>query len=200
MIVYGRIDLMHLCVSAAATLLALSAGAHAELHKFAQPGTLTIDGAAARAATLQAACSPERHGGAISIEFVVPEANTRKDFDYDDFEGPDAVGGDKVPARIGFSSRAGVTRISHPAGGWYAPEPPDSFMFGISQPSHHRDALAKLLGAIGSDAGSLVWEQDGFDRPSRRLVATFEMDAAAAGRLHAAIASCLPPDMPKNPN
>jgi hypothetical protein len=183
---------MHARLLAAATLLALSTGAHAELHKFAQPGTVTIDAGAARDATLQVICSPDRDGGAISIELVVPEANTRKDFDYDDFEGPDAVGGDKVPAQIAWTPAAGAaTTITHSAGGWYAPEPPDSFMFGISQLSHRREAPARLLTAIGSDAGKLTWTQAGFDK-ARKLVATFDFDAATAARLHATVSSCLP--------
>jgi len=79
---------------------------------------------------------------------------------------------------------------------WYAPEPPQSFMFGVSQRSHRREPPAKLLGAIGAEAGKFVWTQTGFDKSTRKLVATFEFDEAAAVRLRGAIATCLPDAKP----
>jgi hypothetical protein len=65
-------------------------------------------------------------------------------------------------------------------------------MFGVSQRSHRREAPAKLLAAIGSESGKLVWTQTGSDKATRRLVATFDFDAAAATRLRNAVAACLP--------
>jgi hypothetical protein len=176
-----------------ALLAAASFGANAELHRFDTAGTVRIGAAAARPATLNTLCSPDPKGGALSIELVVPEANTRKDFDYDDFEGPDAVAGDKVPAHLAWASASAKTEITHPVGGWYAPEPPESFIFGISQLSHRREAAARLLGAVGEAAGTLTWSQGGYTQRERALSATFELDAATAKRLHAAVASCLPP-------
>ena len=175
-----------------AFMLATATGAHAELHEFSQTGSVKIDAGTQRGATLHLACSPDKDGGALSIELVVPEANTRKDFDYDDFEGPDAAAGGKALSHLAWTSASGTTEIHHPAAGWYAPEPPDSFMFGISQMSHRHEAPAKLLAAIGADAGKLVWTQTGFDKATRKLVATFELDPAAAAKARDAVASCLP--------
>ena len=79
---------MNIHLLAAVAALAVSGTAQAELFTFDHAGSLQIDGGAARSATLNVACSPDQDGGALSIELVVPEANTRKDFDYDDFEGP----------------------------------------------------------------------------------------------------------------
>ena len=56
-------------------------------------GTMKIDAGAERTATLHIGCSSDRHGGALVIELTVPDANTKKDFGYDDFEGPDAPAG-----------------------------------------------------------------------------------------------------------
>jgi hypothetical protein len=183
---------MHIRLLAFATALTFATVAHAQLHEFSQAGTLKIDAGAARSATLHAACSPDTDGGALSIELIVLEANTRKDFDYDDFEGPDAAAGGKALTHLAWTAATGATEITSTAAGWYAPEPPQSFMFGISQRSHRREAPAKLLAATGTEPGKLVWTQTGFDKATRKLVATFEFDAAAAMRLRGAVATCLP--------
>ena len=183
---------MKIRLLAATVALVVSGAAHAELFKFNQAGTVQIDSGAVRNATLNLLCSPDADGGALSIELVVPEANTRKDFDYDDFEGPDAAAGQKALSHLAWTAASGTTEISSAAAGWYAPEPPQSFMFGVSQLSHRREAPAKLLAAIGSESGKLVWTQTGFDKSTRRLVATFEFDTAAAMRLRNAVAACLP--------
>lgn len=181
-----------------ATALALAASAHAELHQFAQNGTLEIGQGSERVAILHVDCSPDRDGGALSIELVVTEANTRKDFDYDDFEGPDAPAGAKALSHIAWTTAAGSTEMTHAAAGWYAPEPPQSFMFGVTQMSHHRGDAARLIAAIRDEPGRLLWTQTGFDDVKRRLVARFDLDAAAVKRLHDTASSCLPQNMPTN--
>ena len=184
---------------ALAIALALATSAHAKFHQFVQDGTLKIDQGAERSAILHVDCSPDRDGGALSIELVATEANTRKDFDYEDFEGPDAPAGAKALSHIAWITAAGTTEITHAAAGWYAPEPPQSFMFGVSQMSHYRQDPAKLLAAIRADPGRLVWTQTGFDNAKRQLVSSFELDTAAVNRLHSAASSCLPLSMSTNP-
>ena len=179
-------------LSTLAIALAVSGAAVAASRQFDQAGNLTIAGAAARPAHLHIACSPDQNGGALSIELTVPEANTRKDFDYDDFEGPDASAGSKALSHLVWTAAGTTTDITLAAAGWYAPEPPDSFMFGVSQPAHRDDAPAKLLAAIGKLPGQLVWTQSGADAKQGALIATFDLDAEAARRVHAAVQSCLP--------
>jgi len=176
--------------------LLLAAPVAAGTREFTHTGTLKVDANTERSATLHLACSPNPDGGALSIELVVPEANSRKDFDYDDFEGPDAPAGDKALSTLAWDSSSGSTSITHPAAGWYAPQPPGSFMFGVSQRSHQRKEPARLLNAIRDEAGQLTWTQTGFDDAKRRLEARFAVDAAAAERLHIAVAECLPQNMP----
>jgi hypothetical protein len=188
----GQNKIMVIQTILVASMLGLATGAHAELHEFSQAGMLKIDAGGVRSATLHAACSPDKDGGALSIELIVLEANTRKDFDYDDFEGPDAAASGKALTHLTWTAASGTTEISTAAAGWYAPEPPQSFMFGVSQLSHRRESPAKLLAAIGSEPGKLVWTQTGFDQATRKLVATFEFDAAAAVRLRGAVATCMP--------
>ena len=177
------------------SLVLLSTSALADPHTFDHAGRLKVADATERDATLHISCTPEAGGGAISIELVIPEANTRKDFDYDDFEGPDAAAASKALSQITWTSSAGATPITHVASGWYSPDPPQSFRFGVSQLSHHREPPAQLLGAI-RQAGALVWTQSAADASGARLVATFALDAAAAQRLHDAVATCLPQNMP----
>ena len=186
---------MHIRLLSAAAALAFAAGAYADLHEFSQAGTLKIDAGAAHSATLHAVCSPDKNG-ALSIELIVLEANTRKDFDYDDFEGPDAAAGGKSLSHLAWTAGSGTTEITSAAAGWYAPEPPQSFMLGVSQRSRRAGAPARLLTAIGPESGKLVWTQTGFDKATRKLVATFEFDSAAAIRLRNAVAACLPGGKP----
>ena len=180
----------------AAATLAMMASAHAELHQFVQDGTLKIDQGTQRPAKLHVNCSPDSDGGALSIELVVTEANTRKDFDYDDFEGPDAPASGKALSGITWTTATGTTQITRAAAGWYAPKPPQSFLFGISQLSRHREEPARLLNAILDEPGTLVWTQTGFDNAKRQLVASFTLDAAAVRSLHDAAAACLPQNLP----
>jgi hypothetical protein len=178
----------------ASVALTFSVMAHAELYRFEHAGRMHT-AAGERAALLHVACSPDRDGGALSIELVATEANTKKDFDYNDFEGPDAPAGAKALSHLSWTTAAGKSEMTHTASGWYAPEPTESFMFGINQLSHRREPPAKLLAAFGTSGGRFVWTQTGFDDPKHELVATFDLDAAAAGRVHAAVSSCLPQSM-----
>jgi hypothetical protein len=184
-----------LAVAAALAMIACTRG-HAELHQFVQDGTLKIDQGTPRPAMLHVNCSPDSNGGALSIDLVVTEANARKDFDYDDFEGPDAPAKSKALSHIVWTTATGTTQIAQPASGWYAPTPAQSFMFSVSQLSHHREEPARLLNVIRDEPGTLVWTQTGFDNAKRQLVATFELDAAAVKRLHDAAAVCLPQNLP----
>src|SRR5262249_4129999 len=121
------------------------------------------------------------------------------DFDYDDFEGPDAAAGSKALSNLSWTSAAGPTAITAAAGGWYVPDPPEAFTFAVSQPSHHRKPPAQLLLAVTGAAGVFEWTQTALDAGGRRLVARFDLDAAAARRLHTAAVRCLPINSPKNP-
>ena len=179
---------------------AAAGGARAESYEFRQAGTLKIDGGPERTTSLHIACSPDNDGGALSVEMTIPEANTRKDFDYDDFEGPDAAAGDKPLSHLVWNAAGGAsTEITHTAAGSYIPDPAQAFAFSLSQLSHRRQAPAKLLSAIGPEAGKLVWTQTGFDKATCKLVATFEFDAGAAKKVHDTVATCVPRNSPKNP-
>jgi hypothetical protein len=140
-------------------------------------------------ATLRAYCAPLSNG-ALGLELVVPDATTRKDFDYDDFEGPDAVAAKRALTRIGISGESGKTEIAHAAAGWYGVEPADSFVFGVSQTSLQRGALTNLIAAFDGHRGHVVWVQTAFDDSKRELRGAFDFDDATAKKLRDVVAPC----------
>jgi len=164
--------------------------------EFSQSGMMKIGNGPERSAMLHVGCSADPAGGALVVELVVTEANTRKDFDYDDFEGPDASAGAKALSHVAWKTASATTEITHAAAGSYLPEPPESFMFGIDQLSRRPGPAATLLSAVGVEAGQLVWTQKGFDEAKRKLNATFNLDAAATQGLRDTVAACLPAKQP----
>jgi hypothetical protein len=166
--------------------------AHAELDRLILDGQLHGPGGT-RSATLRLLCDPDAHGGAISLELWVPQAFKLKDFDYDDFEGPDAAAGNRTLSGVSVTGGSNPTEIRYAAGGWYSGEDPDTFVFGLSQLSHRQGKIATLLKAIDAQHTQLVWVQTGFDDPKRELRAMFPLDAATVKRIHAAVDVCLAP-------
>jgi hypothetical protein len=178
-------------VFAAAVFLPVPAGS-AELSQLALPGQLNVAGDT-RAASLRLLCNPDRDGGAIGVELWVPRAYTLKDFDYDDFEGPDAAAADRALSRLSVDGKPGTTEIAHAASGWYAGDEPDTFVFALSELAHRQGEIAAFLRAVDAKRTQLVWVQTGFDDPKRQLRATFALDAATVERIHATVDVCLMP-------
>src|SRR5512135_1769676 len=117
---------------ALAAACALAAAAYAELDRLVLEGQVSAAGGT-RSASLHVLCNPDADGGAISVELWVPQAFKLKDFDYDDFEGPDAVAGDHALSHVSVTGEGGKTEITYAAAGWYSGEDPDTFVFGLSQ-------------------------------------------------------------------
>jgi len=177
-------------------LLAVASAAGAEQQRFDLNGQLESAGNA-RPVSLRVLCEPDPHGGAMSLELWVPEANTRKDFDYDHFEGPDAAAGDRALSHVSIPRGKHASEMSAAAAGWYSGEDPDTFVFGISQRSHEKGKLATLLEAVRPLDTQLIWVQRGYDDPRRELRATFALDAATIARIHTTVAECLTPHSAK---
>ncbi|MEO8603954.1 MAG: hypothetical protein ABI629_15370 [bacterium] len=170
-------------------LIAASA-ARADAHQLVLDGQVeSRDGT--RSATLHLFCEPAPDGGAIGVELWVPQAFTRKDFDYDDFEGPDAAARTRALSRLSVGGPGSHVEIIHTATGWYTGEDPDSFAFGLSQPSQEKGKLADLLRAVDAKTTQLVWLQRAFDGHTPALRATFALDAARAQQLRDTVAPCL---------
>ena len=167
----------------------LTASAHAD-GDFKKTGTMKIDTDAERATTLHIGCSSDPHGGAVVIELTVPDAWTKKDFGYDDFEGPDAPAG--ALSHLDWTAAAHTTSITTTASGSYIPDLEDAFQFGIDELSRKKSSGATLLAAFGDQSGKLVWTQSSYDKSKRTLVATFDFDAAQAKKVHDVTAACLP--------
>ena len=157
---------------------------------FKKSGSVHIDVGASRDATLHIGCSSDRPGGAIVIELIVPDAYTKKDFGYEDFEGPDAPAG--ALSHLEWTTAMRGTSITTRVAGSYIPDPPDAFQFGLDVMSHQKSAGATFLANVTGDAGKLVWTQSSYDKSKRTLVASFDIDAAESQRIHDLLAPCLP--------
>ena len=190
-----RLDAMMkrtLVLVALAATFALAPAVRAELHQLVLEGQLSSAGGA-RGVSLHVLCNPDTDGGAISVELWVPQAFKLKDFDYDDFEGPDAAAGDRALSRVSVAGEGGKTEITSAAAGWYSGEDPDTFVFGLSQLSHQQGKIATLLRAVDPKRTQLVWVQAGFNDPKRELRATFTLDPSTVTRLHDTVGVCLAP-------
>jgi hypothetical protein len=138
---------------------------------------------------LHIGCSSDANG-ALIIELIIPDANTKKDFDYDDFEGPDAHAG--ALSHIEWITKVGKTAITTDVAGSYIPNPPEAFQFGLDEDSHKHSKGATLIAGFKSEAGKLVWTQSSHDTSKHKLVATFDMDASETKRVHETTSACLP--------
>jgi hypothetical protein len=182
---------------ALATALA-AAPAAADLHRFTISGQLAAPDGATRPASLRLLCEPDPNGGAISMELWVPEAATRKDFDYADFEGPDAPAAEKMLTHVSVAG-GGAIMATAAAAGWYSGENADTFVFGLSQRSHEPGAVATLLEAVDPRDLRLIWVQTSFDEPKRELRAMFALDPASVKQLRDTVDPCLPPAAKSSP-
>lgn len=170
-----------------ALLLVAASAAHAD-GDVRKEGTMRINSGAARASTVHVGCSSDAHG-ALVVEIIVPDAYTKKDFDYDDFEGPGAPAG-KL-SRIEWISGANTTTITTAVAGSYIPDPPDAFNFEIAGDSKRASPAATLLAGVDGSGAKLVWTQSSYDTSKRTLVATFAFDANESARLRDAVKACL---------
>jgi hypothetical protein len=169
-------------------ILAASA-AHAD-GDVTEAGSLRIDNGAERPSTVHIGCSSDAKGGALFVEITVPDANTKKDFGYDDFEGPDSPAG-KL-SRIEWIGATKTASVTTAAAGSYIPDPPEAFRFEIAERSRRKSAPATLLAGADGTAAKLVWTQSSYDKSKRTLVATFALDADDSAHVHDAVEACLP--------
>jgi len=178
---------------AAAVALLLGVGPVAAL---VEPPTAALEGtvqvgAESRPAHLRFGCAADPRDGALSVELWVPEAFTRKDFDYDDFEGPDAPAGRRALTTIRMSGEHGMTEMSTAVAGWYAGDDPDTFVLAVSEVVRRPGKVARLLGALDATRDRILWVQPRFDDATRTLQASFALDPAAVAKIHAVVAPCL---------
>ena len=185
-------------IALAATYLAVGT-AHAEQRRVVLDGQLDNAGDT-RSVSLRVLCEPDPQGGAISLELWVPQAYTRKDFDYDDFEGPDAAAANRALSQVRVAGAGNASEITYPAAGWYSGEgDPDTFVFGLSQRSHQKGRIATLLESVDARDTRLVWTQKSFRGPKRELRATFALDAATAKKIRDTVDVCLVPPVKSKP-
>lgn len=166
-----------------------NAGASDELREVHLDGRLHVADKTWTAG-LRVFCTPVSNG-ALGIELIVPDAATRKDFDYDDFEGPDASAGHATLTRISLAGESGKTEVSRHVSGWYGVEPAGSFVFSMTQAIGERDVLTGLFANLDRQRGHVVWVQTSSDKSKRELRGAFDFDDAQAKRLSDVVAPCL---------
>ena len=163
--------------------------AHAD-GEITKTGTVRIGGGTERSSTLHIACSSDRDGGALYFEITVPEANTKKDFGYDDFEGPDAKPG--ALSHVEWIGEKRTTNVTSTAAGSYTVEPAEGFRFEIAERSRRKSAPATLLAGADGSPAKLVWTLSSYDKSKRTLVATFAFDAGESTHVRDIVKACLP--------
>jgi hypothetical protein len=177
----------YLC--AAVFAVAIGSNAADATHEVRLDGRLHV-AETTSSATLRVFCTPVADG-AVGLELIVPDAETRKDFDYDDFEGPDAAASKRALSRVNISGESGKTEIARTAAGSYGVEPAGSFVFSVSQVAWKSDSVANLLATLDGQRGHIVWVQTAFDDSKRELRGAFDFDDAMAKRLRDVVAPCL---------
>jgi hypothetical protein len=176
-----------------AFLVALAALAHAESRELTLTGEVHDENggkSGSRSTTLRIFCEPAK-GGVIGRELRVPQAAKLKDFDYDDFEGSDAVGRDKEHSWIDVRGASSGSGAASAANGWYAGDDPDTFVVGVTAAAHKPSTLATLFQSIDATDTVLGWVLGSGDK-QRWLRATFALDAAKLAGIRTTIAPCLP--------
>jgi len=152
-----------------------------------------------RKVSLRLLCSPDPHGGTVSLELEVPQAYDLKDFDYGDFEGPDAVGGARNPARLRLTGAARKQEFTHSATGWYSAQDPNTFVFGLSQLTHKPGKLADLVRGIDSRSTHIEWKQRAYNDSKRELRAVFALDPPTIQRIRDTVDACVKPAPQRKP-
>lgn len=197
--VRGSFPGMHRRLAAIFAAMLLGAGVTgapaAETREATVAGTLASS-SGPRAASLRVICNPDPRGGALSLELRVPEAATRKDLDYDDFEGPDAVAAGAERTDLTVTAGGATRSLRRPAAGWYAGDDAAAFVFGVTELARRRGTLAALVARVVGEHAEIAWAQGSFDDIRRTLRARFELDAGAVGRFAAAARACVAAERP----
>ena len=154
-------------------------------------GTMRIDAGAERASTAHIACSSDRDGGALYFEITVPEANTKKDFGYDDFEGPDAKPG--ALSHVEWIGPRKQHEVTSTASGSYIRRP--GRRIPLRDRRTARDARARrrrCWPARTAPRPNSCGRRSSYDKSRRTLVATFAFDAEESAHVRDTVKACLP--------
>lgn len=142
-------------------------------------GTATI-GRTESAATLRYKCAPGRRGNSIWSLEIAHADRAVAGFGFADFEGPDAPANGQRLSELALEGGLLQTRIKVAQTGYFAAEPPDTFVIESSSPAGQGGDLALLTDAIGPATGAITWSVQGARDPEQRLDARFA--GAGAGR------------------
>jgi hypothetical protein len=149
---------------------------------FSAAGTMQLPGLPDQPVKLHVACLAG--SDPFQIELIVPGAGERNDFDYADFEEPDARAAGVALSNVTWTTASSSASLSAAAVGSY--DPRAAFAFHLKT-----EEWTSVLSALDAEPGTLVWTQSAFDDLNRRLVATFNLDAGVATNLRNSVELCL---------
>lgn len=156
-------------------------------------GEVAIGATAATAeATLRYKCAPGVRGNLIwSLE--IAHADKIRIFDFDDFEGPDAMANGRKLSALALVGGLLQAKVLAAQTGYYAGAPSsDTFVIETSAPAREPGDLALLTDLIGPGTSAIEWRVTSARDPELALAARF--DAAGADRaLAQARIGCGPP-------
>jgi len=187
--------MLPVCVRLLFVLAAFPLNAHAGGLQAMSLGGQAITPAGPRDVQLNVFCRSDRDG-MVGLQLLVLDAEHVTGFDFAPFEGPDAPAGEKALSRIQVSSRHRNSHSTLRAGGWYSADVQGAFVLGVSQRSHRRGAVARLLRDMLAADARLSWTQLGFGNTEVKVEASFALNATQQKRLRTVVRNCLPPPVP----
>jgi hypothetical protein len=118
--------------------------------------------------------------GAISLVYRINGVDKIKGFNFDDFEGPDAVAANRKLTTFTVQSAEGNLAINTALGAYYSGEEKDSFDFEFSALNNSHGDLRRLINALMKGATKIVVKvQDSKDK-SKFLQTEFPTAGSAA--------------------
>ena len=180
-----------------ASLCAFTAGAATWTHTVGEYGLRSARtegradfGSAHVSAALVLNCHPA-DDGAVAWELQLHDAKRLAEFGLEDFEGPDAIAGDKVLSEVAAEGGAPPTTKRAAAAGFFGAGSPDTFVLSIAAPSKKASDPALLADTIGPETAAIVWTVQSLKAPGAKLVARFDAEGATAA-LRETMAGCGP--------
>jgi hypothetical protein len=103
-------------------------------------------------ATFAFECQPGKDG-TISFVYTIDHANQMKLFNFDEFEGPDALAAERETAHLQASSKGSTSKLDKAVSGYYATG--EAFAFSFSVLNGKRNNVTKFLDKVMSGAENI---------------------------------------------
>lgn len=109
-------------------------------------------------------------GGGTYLILHLSDASLVKNFDFDEFEGPDAPFGTRKLAKIQIQSSNGTQTIEAAGAGWYSSA--KEFMFSVAVGRQPLSVRKRLIAVLSGNDAKLSFTVHGLKKPSQTISAT----------------------------